>query len=458
VFAAGDVKGVGALTCPRCGKRFQFRPATPQPRPQAATKPEARPVPAAAPPAPPEDDSTLFAPPDLPPPSVQRTLARRGRDRWARWTTPAVILGLLLGGVVAGCHLAPHLANMGSWPVPARDDSRESADSAHEYPALNLRFAVPDRPWLPDLGEPRQGLKALLAMKRSDPDAWLALAARDFKTRTPRTDEVREEAVRRLENIFTDHLEAEPRDEEVRLAGRPAQRLVFRGERDNIVYSGECYLFAYQGIAYWFFTWAPGNVVQEARDEFDGLRRRFALLKANRDNWSERPVVRNFRGQQTAATLEDKAGVWQEWKPATDYDPAADLALYVKEQASSRDGSDRNEQIVATVLLLNLPGPADGPAALQRARASLEKQQEALGLPAKIEPDKPPDADAPVGNVRGTVARFRMQLGETKKRFVLLAIVPRPDRVLVLQGECEERRRGDWEPRFLQLLESFRLE
>jgi hypothetical protein len=464
VFPAGTLKGVGALTCPRCGKRFQFRPAAAQPgsgpRAKAVPTPTANPAPAPLPEQADAGTNSFASLGDSTPSSVQRSLARRRRSRWARWTTPAVLLGLLLGAVVAGCHLAPHLADMSLWPGPSKDNEREVVDAANEFPvpALNFRFTVPDRPWLQDLGEARPGLKAALVMKRTDPDAWLAVAARDFKTRTPRLDEVREEAVRRLENFFTDHLETEPRDEEVRLAGRPAQRLVFRGERDNAVYSGECYFFAHQGIAYWFFTWAPGNVVQDARDEFDNLRRRFALLKANRDNWSDRPAGRTFRGHQVACTLEDQGGVWEEWQPATDYDPAADLALRVKEQAAFREGGDRNEQEVAKVLLLALPGAADGPKALALARANLEKQQEALGLAVKIEPDREPDADAKIGNVRGTLARFKMQLGETKRQFVLLAVVPRADRVLVLQGECAERRRGDWEPRFLQLLEHFRLE
>src|SRR5262249_28757841 len=158
-----------------------------------------------------------------------------------------------------------------------------------------------------------------------------------------------------------------------------------------------------------------------------------------------------FEGSQVRGTLQDEDGLWSEWKPAKDYDPAADLALYVKEEGPSKD-SAKAGQVVATVLLLLLKPEADLDAAVRAARAHLQEQQKNLGLPTAIEPVVEKEAPAAPGNLveklKGRLVRLQVQLGETQQRFVAQGVVRQPERVLVLQCECDARYRADWEPRF----------
>src|SRR5581483_1808444 len=77
----------------------------------------------------------------------------------------------------------------------------ESSGQATRFPKLNCQYLVPGPPWQADNGI-RQDFKGLLALHRELPEAWVVLLARDYKDRTPREREVREEAVRRLGEYF----------------------------------------------------------------------------------------------------------------------------------------------------------------------------------------------------------------------------------------------------------------
>ena len=58
--------------------------------------------------------------------------------------------------------------------------------------------------------------------------------------------------------------------------------------------------------------------------------------------------------------------------------------------------------------------------------------------------------------VPARVVKLHLKLGETKQRFLLLSVAQKNAQTLVVQCECDVRRRGDWEPRFMQLLSSWK--
>jgi hypothetical protein len=318
---------------------------------------------------------------------------------------------------------------------------------------------LPDQPWEGDQGSIKQSLKPLLllAMHRSKPTAWLALLARDYKDVVPPDRELREEAVRRLGGYFQkDNLEMEQR-EDAELAGLRAQRLVFRGEVADAVMSGECYILFHQGNAYWFVTWAPVSEVEEAREEFADLRKRFGLLKDRNDRTDQRPT-RGFQGSKAGYTLQGSGSVWEEWTPATDYDRDADLAL-VGKQSPEEGGDRRHPKIAATVVVLVLKGaPSDRQAALKAARDHLEADQKTLYPETTLTPlpEKAP-ADR-VGQAPGLAVPLHVKNGEKRQRYFLLAVVPQSERALVLQCECAWQDRETWGPKFEHLLDTFRLD
>src|SRR5262249_12458709 len=148
--------------------------------------------------------------------------------------------------------------------------------------AMNYSFHTPGSPWKQDQDAARR-LGASLAMSRRDPSSWFAIIARDYKDRTPRDDEMVNEAIVRLKQLFSKPPEWELRDEDS-FAGLAAQRLVFTGENSsNIPVSGECLMAAYNGIGYWFIGWTPSSadpaVLGDIQQEWGKVREGFALLK-----------------------------------------------------------------------------------------------------------------------------------------------------------------------------------
>jgi hypothetical protein len=172
-------------------------------------------------------------------------------------------------------------------PILSEKGEEKSAPpvSAHESQEFNYRLVIPKSPWTQD-NEVRLQLKAnVLVMRRTEPTAWFALAARDYKTRVPRDSEVLEEAVSRLSGYFK-NLEWEQAAGDT-LAGRKALRLIFQGNVGDSTMNGECLILIYQGIAYWFTTWAPFGEIPQVANEFRQIREGFSLV--NEREGSVRP-------------------------------------------------------------------------------------------------------------------------------------------------------------------------
>jgi hypothetical protein len=481
VFPAAALTGAGQLTCPACGTVLSLRadpieavaapdPAddnslvkaalpitTPWGQAQPGNVPRAlliaipltQPVsveavtstPAVAPAA--TSAATVVAP------ATDPAEAARPYRRSRGWGKIAAFVVFVIGSIfawLAGWHWFPSLM-----------EEEVSGGETVVFREFHCRYVRPDQPWEVDLGPMKQSLKPvlLLAMHRSKPTAWLALLARDYKDFVPPDKEVREEVIRRLGNYFQkDNLETEQR-EDGQLAGLRAQRLVFRGEVDDTAMSGECYILVHKGIAYWFVTWAPAREIEEAQGEFANLRRRFALVKDRKD-WTEKRPTRRFHGTKAGYTLQGVETIWEEWTPATDYDRAADLAL-VGKQPPEEGGDRRHPKIMATVVVLLLKrAPGDVPAAMKAARDHLEAHEQELYPETTLEP-LPEKASADrVGNVPGQMLPLHVKNGEKRQRYFLLAVVPQPEQVLVLECECAWHDRETWGPKFEQLLSTFR--
>jgi hypothetical protein len=117
----------------------------------------------------------------------------------------------------------------------------------------------------------------LLAMKRTSPNGWFALAARGFRNRTPDKKEAIDEAVKRLEGYF--HQMEWDYTPDGFLAKQPAWVLVFQGKVDNVLMQGECYVLLHKGIVYWFTTWCAARDTPVLASEWPRIRDGFSLLQ-----------------------------------------------------------------------------------------------------------------------------------------------------------------------------------
>jgi hypothetical protein len=422
------------LTCPRCGKVFRFREApdktaaTPlPPRPSFADVPEA--------------------------PVINPALVRHARSKksWIRWVMGLAIAGALLGGAAA------------AWPwlrgtvVPwarelFQEEDKGPQGAVQVSKEFNYRFVFPERDWLDDPAA-RTGLKANFALHRTEPSAWLAVAYKDFKTRNPRSGEAVEEGVGRLMEYFGPDVEWEQQADQ-RLAGQSAQRLIFQGEVKGRLMRGDCTIVIYQGVAYWFIAWAPLGVWDQVQEEVQAVRGRFGLLR-ERAAWAEkRPPAKVFFGKGASYQLRDSEGIWQQVSNATDVDEAADMLL---------QGRDRKETLdvdkMAQVVVMILGRQNDLPGAVAAARAHLAKQQKKDYPESTFEVTSnaagPEDGPATIGSLPGHLVKLRVRNGETRHRFIVLAVVLQPQGVLAIQCECAWERRRFWERDFSELLASF---
>jgi serine/threonine protein kinase len=228
------------------------------------------------------------SPPAVPvaPPTASQPVAlsspRRLR-RFRRVGVPLGVVGLLL--LAAGLVWWSPKSQLGvQRPV---DSSLHPADSSlhvlvGERPVYisttyAYRFSFPGPAWQPDKSL-EQDLHSNIALRRTDPNVWLAIFATEYKTRTPQDAELIDEAVRRLRGYFKDNLEWEQQPD-TQLAGQRASKLEFVGPIDGIEMTGECLMLASDGVGYWFVTWAPTDVHEAAVREWKAARDGFALVQ-----------------------------------------------------------------------------------------------------------------------------------------------------------------------------------
>src|SRR5262249_36339340 len=147
-----------------------------------------------------------------PRPVSSRIQLRRTQERRHRFLKAAALVSILAVALVVMFAFLPDTSRgWTGWGWLSRKPANAPvADGpAVGFPADSCPCAPPDVPWEQDLGDVRDRLRALLVMRRSDPEAWLAVLARDYRRRTPRDDEVRDDLLRRLQEHFTEHLQSE---------------------------------------------------------------------------------------------------------------------------------------------------------------------------------------------------------------------------------------------------------
>jgi hypothetical protein len=348
--------------------------------------------------------------------------------------------------------LIPWLRERGAAPLQEwlpEEKPPPAVTSVHRSRNYNYEFTLPVPPWTMDEAA-RGRLKAnLLAMHRTHPDAWLALAARDYGQRSPRESELTDDALARLAGSFANlDWEAKP---EAAIGGQRARHLLFQGQVGDRLMRGDAFLLSHQGIAYTILTWAPAEAAKEVEGELEHVRQGFALLH-DRDDWKEpQPTGQTFQGVKASYTLTDPSARWQKWPEPQDADPEADFLLHGRD----RDDSEAVDKM-ASVLVLVLPAAHDLEAAVTQAKDHLLRQQQkdhpktTMGeaSPASEQTEQPDR----IGKALGRLIQLHIHNGENRERFVILAIVPLKTSVLAIQCECDWKRRASWEKEFRQLL------
>jgi hypothetical protein len=436
VFSREQLRGTTALRCPRCGRTFQFQA-----------------VPSAAPPL------AKFPIGPIVQPRLMRTPQGGG---WRTGLILGVSLVLVIGFAVGGVLVT--MSTHQSEEESAKTDANVLTITGNLFNKKGdkeraFRLLLPRHVWQGD-EELKLALKAVVALRRTGPDAWLAVAAEDFGARMPREAELLKGGIKRLENYFRENLQMDEHPASAELAGRPAQVLRFRGMANEVQWEGECYLLARHGLGYWFFlAGAPSMetahaVLAELQEKGKGLH-----LDDERQGWTELPPApQHYSGANF--TLAASKEVWQSFPNASDEDPNAQVLL---RGWDVEDKKDNLKSASILVLVLKKVTP-DLKAAMKEARAYLEDSKKQEGrfrfTPLAAKKGEAPPADGTprkIGNQPGQVLELQMLSDETPVKYVLLGVVRTPERLYVFQCEAHWAYHQAWRQDFLDVLGTFRL-
>jgi hypothetical protein len=360
----------------------------------------------------------------------------------------AIIVVILLAVAAGAYGVVWMLRHAG--PVGDDEDAALSVKSD-----FNFQFDYPSKEWKQDR-KVKLAFGANLAVKRSEPSAWVAIFAHDYKTRTPRASEMHYQLVWWLEKYFRGvEWEAKP---VAMLDGLPARRVEFQGEADNVLMNGECLMLSRRGYGYWVMMWAPFDRRDMTAEEWPAVRGGFHFLGA-REGWHEKkPEQIAVKGEKAPYRLTYTKGVWE--KQSLDgLDPNADLLL----RGWDAKEENRLATTAGTVTVLKLPrGEGDLKAAAASVRTYFLAKQKEAGYPdtrIEVVTEKSGSTEGPAefGAARGHLARLRVKNSESRELYVELATLWLPDGVLVLQCECLWPRRDFWRQEFAQLRDTLRL-
>lgn len=511
IFIADAIQGSAQLVCPRCRTVFQFQPTAapppvpsrPAPSPSALPETVLMPVPPAASPArvPPPRPAQPPSKPKQPPGPVAKAPRPAAPPPLAQPVAPPVPLAAPVnpaGPPSGSAFVFGSSPDLDDGASPRKGGSRRRRRRRFPIvPAIvgivcvslavwgigwmryymnkpdvvnedafaeqgNFRFKMPtDGAWKRD-GELERIWAVNLALSHQNPRNEIALYYRDYHKRQPSEAELIDGALRKLRATFKS-LEWELKPERnAKLGGKPALRLEFEGDGlDEVPMRGECYMMTSRGYAYWFFTWAPLVDNEKVRPEWATMRAQFSLLN-NREGWTPRPRPSEIvLGKKVKYRLDPFEDVWKN-EPLKDYDARADVVLL---------GNDPNEGAkhagkAATLQVLVLPKADDLAAAVKAARDYLPEhfKDDPTGVSRTIRfatlKDKKGadiDRDMKIGVFAGHRTFLEVSTDDNWKRFVVLAVVNRPQGVLALVCDCDMKRRDYWEHEFLPLLDSLRL-
>jgi hypothetical protein len=382
--------------------------------------------------------------------------SRRGPSR--RRSSLPVALYILLG---AACLLL--LVWGGLWLhhfLRQADLETASGGQTVQVPQGNFQLRLPGDPWGRDRGV-QVRFNVNLVLRRSAPSNTMGLFFKDYKTRLPGEAEMVDEALGKLRRYFKRlQWEVRPKSGATPLGGQPALRMEFEGDDpEEIPVNGECWMTAYRGIGYWFFTWGPAAEKAQVGPEWEALRQGFRLLDG-RAGWQERPPeTARVQGTRAAYQLAYVKGLWRR-ADVKGYDPLADLVLLGNDPTAKPYAGK-----AATLQVLVLPPQPDLKAAARAAREHLLRRQqdpEGEGYPGttiatvKDRAGAEMDQDEKIGAFPGRLSKLRVTNDASRERYVVLGVVNRPEGMLALVGDCDWNRRDFWDHEFMPLLAGLR--
>ena len=452
LFDPSRVPAGAVLTCPRCGMRFTLGPPVP------ATAAQQSPPQAQFPSAPPPSASFEGMEKDQPgtdgePP--RRSFSAAGEAASYQTGIIAFVCFVLL----AGAGLAVY------FKVTSKPDVVKG-ENGQQLRAHNLSFETPGEPWvMDDDTRAKLGPPMILAFKRTEPEAFFAVGARDYDRREPRPSDLRSTVDRVLERNFDEVTRTQM--ENITFLGQPATvafSFTARLKSDGASVAGLCYATGHKGIGYWSLSWANEKDAEGQAATFEAIREKLKLDKG-RDNWTAKELpVRVFGGHAVSYQLLDGEDIWKEpepkVRPASGEDPNGDLLLIAGVKAP---GQDIPAEATLVAILLDSAGGdplAQGRKYVEDKITAQVKQADDKFTPRFIERNTSPEGDPPSNPVETPAPTVRMQMtvqgASNFSKLLVVSAAKIGDRVVVVAATCAWNDRELFEAKLMQIAGSLR--
>ena len=425
LFDPSQVPPGAVLTCPRCTMRFTLGPSASKAPPAdgldfTASKPAAK---SAKPGAEPE------AEPEAKPPFLQsRAMLFIGIAACA--AVAAALLALLLSGVK---------------PAPVANPNERLIRN------INFALTVPDG-WEADDDAKRLAKANVLAIKKAESSARIAIAYTGFNTRPPQPGELLSGLVdERLKEVFDDF---ESTKSDGVWLDKKGTKITFRGRGRTIEgnFAGEAFAIGVHGNAYWFLAWALESEWEKVTAEIESMRNACRLIDPNLDWKATESGITTFTGEGAEYRVLDGDRWWVKQNDAKDEDPKADLLLLAKFQSKPR--SDNPPKAFAVTYIL--PG-SDDPLGTLRGHVkdrfaklfSIKKWSDVTG---DMQGD-PPSSGMPAN---AEVVRYHAENAESPNvsKLVVLNAISTGSGIVGIEAYCPWSDRAKWEKRLVALAAS----
>ena len=321
---------------------------------------------------------------------------------------------------------------------------------------FNLKAEPFPAGWHEDSAARRAVDANILGRKRSNPDGWVAVSAKDWGDRQPRAGELSEFLHSPLRaSLGTPFFQ--PMDGE-KWAGQPAIAVQFAGNLDEAQVRGEAYAISYKGIGYVFYAWTADADWEAHRADLVAVREKIRPA-GFREQWVEKRanVTVHIPDDAAAYQVEDVDGVWVRGKPADEWDPkdkvkypvddlkaldpAATIALLARYQPRER-GDALRKQIDALALVVELPA-GDPLEAAQNHVIERIKRDYAGDAPPNLKLE--PLAKSPSGIALPTngpaIGRFRFQdpLDRENRVMWIISAIAVGDKTIAVEAHVAEK-------------------
>jgi hypothetical protein len=193
----------------------------------------------------------------------------------------------------------------------------------------------------------------LIAFKKGESEAWLAVDAQKFGT-TARANDLRTRILERLQKQF-EELDVEVKPQPSTVLGQPGgERYSFDGvyQTAGVGCHGEVHCCIQNNYAYWIYTWAPARSYQQHAVAFQQFRDGVKSISGGKTTFvAPKRSDKSYRSKSGLFTVTDSDGLWVEKTDPTSQDQAAELWLKGtgKSIANGQTTSEKADLIVAVI-------------------------------------------------------------------------------------------------------------